>query len=53
MFGPFALVGFPLGILVGYFWRDRISKARAARYWIEHKKRYQLRAAAGRSTPRR
>jgi hypothetical protein len=53
MLGTFALVLFPLGILIGYFWRDRISKARAARYWIEHKRRYQLNAAAGRSTLRR
>jgi hypothetical protein len=53
MLGTFALVLFPLGILIGYFWRDRISKARAARYWIEHKRRYQLSAAAGRSTLRR
>jgi len=35
MFGT--LVIFPLGILIGYLWRDRISKARAARYWAERK----------------
>jgi hypothetical protein len=36
MFG--ILVFFPLGVLIGYFWRDRISKARATRYWAERKK---------------
>jgi hypothetical protein len=51
--GTFAWVSFPLGILIGYLWRDRISKARAARYWAERKKRHQLTAAAGGSTLRR
>jgi hypothetical protein len=49
----YTLVSFPLGILVGYFWRDRISKARAARYWAERKKRHQFGAAAVGSTLRR
>jgi hypothetical protein len=53
MFETFCLLGFPLGILIGFFWRDRISKARAARYWTEHKKRRPLGAAAGGSTARR
>jgi hypothetical protein len=26
------IFGFPLGVLVGYMWRDRISRARRARY---------------------
>ena len=27
-----ALIGFLFGVLVGYLWRDRISRARRARY---------------------
>ena len=27
--------GFPLGVLVGFVWRDRISRARRARYLYE------------------
>jgi hypothetical protein len=29
------IFGFPLGVLVGYLWRDRISRARRARYLVE------------------
>jgi hypothetical protein len=29
------IFGFPLGILVGYIWRDRISRRRRARYQAE------------------
>jgi hypothetical protein len=29
------IFGFPLGVLVGYAWRDRISRARRARYLAE------------------
>jgi len=29
------IFGFPLGVLVGYVWRDRISRARRARYLAE------------------
>jgi hypothetical protein len=34
-----ALIGFPFGFLVGYFWRDRISRARRARYRAEQEMR--------------
>jgi hypothetical protein len=37
------LVGFPAGVLVGYVWRDRISRDRRARYWAERKQREMLR----------
>jgi len=30
-----ALFGFPFGVLVGYLWRDHISRARRARYRAE------------------
>jgi hypothetical protein len=29
------IFGFPLGVLVGYMWRDRISRARRARHLAE------------------
>jgi len=29
------IFGFPLGVLVGYMWRDRISRARRERHRIE------------------
>ena len=29
------IFGFPLGVVVGYWWRDRISRRRRARYQIE------------------
>ena len=32
------IFGFPLGVLVGYMWRDRISRARRARYLAERNK---------------
>jgi hypothetical protein len=31
--------GFPLGVLVGYTWRDRISRERRARFIIEQERR--------------
>jgi NhaP-type Na+/H+ or K+/H+ antiporter len=33
------LIGFPFGVLVGYLWRDRISRARRARYRAEQEMR--------------
>jgi hypothetical protein len=30
---------FPVGVLVGYLWRDRISRARRDRYLAERRKR--------------
>ena len=32
------IFGFPLGVLVGYRWRDRISRERRARYLSERGK---------------
>jgi len=32
------ILGFPLGVLVGYRWRDRISHKRRARYLVERGK---------------
>jgi hypothetical protein len=32
------IFGFPFGVLVGYIWPDRISRARRARYLAERKK---------------
>ena len=29
------IFGFPLGVLVGYTWRDRISRVRRAQYLAE------------------
>ena len=29
------IFGFPLGVLVGFLWRDRISRARRSRYLAE------------------
>jgi hypothetical protein len=34
------IFGFSLGVLVGYMWRDRISRARRARYRAEQNARY-------------
>ena len=31
--------GFPFGVLVGYMWRDRISRARRARFLIEQERK--------------
>jgi hypothetical protein len=53
MFGTFAFLTFPFGILVGYLWRDRISKAREASYWAQRERRHEFSAAAGGSTLRR
>jgi hypothetical protein len=33
------LFGLPIGFLIGYVWRDRLSRARRARYLIEHERR--------------
>jgi len=33
-----ALIGFPFGFLVGYLWRDRISRARRARFRAEQER---------------
>ena len=33
------LIGFPVGVVVGYVWRDRISRARRIRYWNELERR--------------
>ena len=30
-----ALITFPIGVWVGYLWRDRISRERRARHWVE------------------
>jgi hypothetical protein len=30
-----ALIIFPIGIWVGYMWRDRISRVRRAQHWID------------------
>src|ERR1700749_1678109 len=32
------ILGFPFGVLVGYLWRARISRARRARYLAERKR---------------
>ena len=40
-------LGFPVGVAVGYAWRDRISRARRVRYLIERaRKDAELDAAA-------
>jgi hypothetical protein len=39
-----SIFGFPLGVLVGYMWRDRISRARRARYLAEQDRRDAERA---------
>ena len=33
-------VGFPVGVAVGYAWRDHISRARRARYLVEQERRH-------------
>jgi len=33
------LIGFPFGFLAGYLWRDRISRARRARFLAEQESR--------------
>jgi hypothetical protein len=40
------IFGFPIGVLVGYMWRDRISRARRARYLAERNRRHEMREAA-------
>ena len=35
-------VGLPAGFLMGYSWRDRISRARRIRYLLEHERRNKL-----------
>jgi hypothetical protein len=32
-----ALIGFPFGVLVGYLWRDRISRVRRGRHRAERR----------------
>jgi hypothetical protein len=39
MVAMFSLVSFSLGILVGYTWRERISRARRAKYSAERRLR--------------
>ena len=34
-----AAIVFPVGVLVGYLWRDRISRSRRDRYLAERRKR--------------
>ena len=29
------ILAFPLGVWVGYIWRDRISRQRRAQYWVD------------------
>jgi hypothetical protein len=29
------VLAFPLGVWVGYIWRDRISRQRRAQYWVD------------------
>lgn len=41
--GAFALVSFSLGVLIGYLWRDYISRAR---YRFDRKQRDRLRENA-------
>jgi hypothetical protein len=36
--GVVLIFGFPFGVLVGYMWRARISRARRARYLAERNK---------------
>ena len=36
------IFGFPLGVLVGYMWRDRISRARRARYLAEQERQHTI-----------
>lgn len=30
-----ALIVFPLGVWIGYVWRDRLSRLRRTQYWVE------------------
>ena len=36
------LVTFTLGVLIGYLWRDYVSRARRARYWADRERRDKL-----------
>jgi len=36
-----ALIVFPFGVWVGYAWRDRISRARRTRHWVDRWEREQ------------
>jgi len=45
------IFGFPLGVLVGYMWRDRISRARGARYLAERNRAARGDTALSRSDP--
>jgi hypothetical protein len=38
MIDAILIFGFPLGVLAGYMWRDRISRARRARYLAERER---------------
>lgn len=29
------ILAFPVGVWVGYIWRDRISRQRRAQYWVD------------------
>ena len=40
------IFGFPLGVLVGYMWRGRISRARRTRYLEEKNARYRAKQDA-------
>jgi hypothetical protein len=42
-----ALIGFLFGVLVGYLWRDRISRARRAKYRVEQEKRRAIEMELG------
>jgi hypothetical protein len=33
------LIGFPFGFLAGYLWRDRVSRARRAKFQAEQERR--------------
>jgi hypothetical protein len=47
------VLAFPVGVWVGYIWRDRISRQRRAQYWVDRFYREQRiereRAAAARA----
>jgi hypothetical protein len=43
------IFGFPLGVLVGYMWRDRVSRARRARYLAERNLAEQKKGARDQS----
>ena len=45
-------VGFPIGVAVGYKWRDRISRARRARSLIEQARRHAESDAAATASAR-